>query len=296
DRVRHPAPRLRGPRTGGGDADGGDHAEALGGPGAGPPPPSVRVPLGAQVLDPGRLRHDPGTRLGQPGLQRNQHRPGDPWGRLPPAGGRGAHPPAGLLPERPRPGRHRPPRRGAAWIAGTLAADPADRGRLRVSEPTRVGAVLPGVLAEVIDRANNRYDRWAEQVAQAGYCAHPIRLAGRVEQADRATGELRETYSTASEPDGTLLKALGTRRASRCPSCAATYQADAYQLTAAGLRGGKGVPETVAQHPRLFVTFTAPSFGPVHTRKTRGRRVLPCHPPPQGRTRVHRRRARRWPA
>jgi hypothetical protein len=42
------------------------------------------------------------------------------------------------------------------------------------------------VLAEVIDRANNQYDRWAEQVAQAGYCAHPIRLAGRVEQADPA--------------------------------------------------------------------------------------------------------------
>jgi hypothetical protein len=45
-----------------------------------------------------------------------------------------------------------------------------------MSEPTRVGAVLLGVLAEVIDRANNRYDRWAEQVAAAGYCAHPIRL------------------------------------------------------------------------------------------------------------------------
>ena len=62
-----------------------------------------------------------------------------------------------------------------------------------------------------------------------------------------------------------LLKACGTRRESRCPSCAATYRADAYQLLAAGLKGGKGVPETVAAHPRLFVTFTAPSFGRVHT-------------------------------
>jgi hypothetical protein len=139
----------------------------------------------------------------------------------------------------------------------------AEDGR-RQAAARRAG--LEGVeLAEVIDRASNRYDRWAEQVAQAGYCAHPIRLAGRVEQADRATGELRETYSTEAEPDGTLLKACGTRRASRCPSCAAVYQADAYQLTAAGLQGGKGVPETVAEHPRLFVTFTAPSFGRVHT-------------------------------
>jgi hypothetical protein len=163
-----------------------------------------------------------------------------------------------------------------------------------MSEPTRVGAVLPGVLAEVIDRASNRYDRWAEQVAQAGYCAHPIRLVGRVEQADRATGELREVYSTDREPDGTLLKACGTRRASRCPSCAAVYQADAYQLTAAGLQGGKGVPDSVAGHPRLFVTFTAPSFGLVHTRKTRGRLVLSCHPYRQGRTCSHGCRAGCW--
>ena len=84
------------------------------------------------------------------------------------------------------------------------------------------------------------------------------------------------------EPDGVLLKACGTRRESRCPSCAATYRADAYQLLAAGLKGGKGVPETVAEHPRLFVTFTAPSFGRVHTRKAQGRLVLPCHPYRQG--------------
>jgi hypothetical protein len=48
---------------------------------------------------------------------------------------------------------------------------------------------------------------------------------------------------------GVLLKACGTRRESRCPSCAATYRADAYQLLAAGLKGGKGVPESVAGTP-----------------------------------------------
>jgi hypothetical protein len=79
-----------------------------------------------------------------------------------------------------------------------------------------------------------------------------------------------------------LLKACGTRRESRCPSCAATYRADAYQLLAAGLKGGKGVPEGVAAHPRLFVTLTAPSFGRVHTHKAQGRLVLPCHPYRQG--------------
>jgi hypothetical protein len=163
-----------------------------------------------------------------------------------------------------------------------------------MTDPARVGNVLPGVLAEVVDRAGHGYERWAELVAQAGYCHHPIRLAGRVEHADRATGEVRQVYDTEREPDRVLLKACGTRRESRCPSCAATYRADAYQLLAAGLKGGKGVPETVAGHPRLFVTFTAPSFGRVHSRKAQGRLVLPCHPYRQGARCPHGRRAGCW--
>jgi hypothetical protein len=39
-------------------------------------------------------------------------------------------------------------------------------------------------------------------------------------------------------------------------------------LIAAGLRGGKGVPDTVVAHPLVFFTLTAPGFGPVHTRPT----------------------------
>jgi hypothetical protein len=163
-----------------------------------------------------------------------------------------------------------------------------------VTGPLRVGEVLPGVLAEVIQRAGHGYDRWAELIAQAGYCHHPIRLAGRVEHADRQTGEVRQVYDSGREPDGVLLKACGTRRESRCPSCAATYRADAYQLLAAGLKGGKGIPDTVAGHPRLFVTFTAPSFGRVHTRKAQGRLVLPCHPHRQGARCPHGNRAGCW--
>jgi hypothetical protein len=163
-----------------------------------------------------------------------------------------------------------------------------------MSEPVQVGELLPGVLQEVVDRAGHGYDRWAELVAQAGYCAHPIRLAGRVEQADPTTGEVREVYDSGREPDGVLLKGCGNRRASVCPSCSATYQADSFQLLAAGLRGGKGVPDTVAGHPRLFVTFTAPSSGKVHSRKAQGRLVLPCHPYRQGHTCPHGRRAGCW--
>jgi hypothetical protein len=163
-----------------------------------------------------------------------------------------------------------------------------------VSDPVRVGELLPGVLGEVVERAGHGYERWAELVAQAGYCHHPIRLAGRVEHADRSTGEVRTVYDSEWEPDGVLLKACGTRRESRCPSCAATYRADAYQLLAAGLKGGKGVPETVAEHPRLFVTFTAPSFGLVHSRRAHGRLVLPCHPYRQGARCPHGRRDGCW--
>jgi hypothetical protein len=163
-----------------------------------------------------------------------------------------------------------------------------------MSEPVRVGELLPGVLGEVVDRAGPGYARWMELVAQAGYCHHPIRLAGRVEQADRTTGEVRTAYDSEREPDGVLLKACGTRRESRCPSCAATYRADAYQLLAAGLKGGKGVPDSIAEHPRLFVTFTAPSFGRVHTRKAQGRLVFPCHPYRRGARCQHGNRAGCW--
>jgi hypothetical protein len=163
-----------------------------------------------------------------------------------------------------------------------------------MNDPVQVGELLPEVLQEVIARAGPGYDRWAEQVAQAGYCAHPVRLHGRVEHADPATGDVRTVYATEREPDATLLKACGNRRAAVCPSCSATYQADTFQLLAAGLRGGKGVPDTVAEHPRLFVTFTAPSFGKVHTRRAQGRLVRPCHPYRQGATCPHGRRAGCW--
>jgi hypothetical protein len=170
----------------------------------------------------------------------------------------------------------------AEQVPGLRVVPDAGTGGRGVSGPVRVGELLPGVVGELVERAGHGYARWAELVAQAGYCHHPIRLAGRVEHADRQTGEIRQVYDSDQEPDGVLLKACGARRESRCPSCAATYRADAYQLLAAGLRGGKGVPDTVSQHPRLFVTFTAPSFGRVHTRKAQGRLVLPVSPLPAG--------------
>ena len=100
-------------------------------------------------------------------------------------------------------------------------------------------------------------------VATAGGCSHPIRLRG--EFVNAATGELAERG---------LLVACKDRRAILCPSCSYLYKADAWILVSAGLVGGKGVDGSVATRPRLFLTLTAPSFGPVHTRRDDGS----CHP------------------
>jgi hypothetical protein len=123
--------------------------------------------------------------------------------------------------------------------------------------------------------------------AHAERCTQPVRLRGRVDHLDSPTGEVLHRYTTAREPGGVLRVACKTRRASRCPSCAETYRADTYQLIRAGLTGGKGVPATVAAHPCLFVTLTAPSFGPVHARRVKNGRVLPCRPRRAGGTCPH---------
>ena len=94
-------------------------------------------------------------------------------------------------------------------------------------------------------------------------------------------------------PDRAIYKPCGNRRATTCPGCAETYRRDAFHLIRAGLAGGKGIPESVAGHPVVFATFTAPSFGPVHSRPVRrhtctGKQTLPLQartlpPPPRRR-------------
>ncbi|MGH2944832.1 MAG: replication initiator [Solirubrobacteraceae bacterium] len=125
--------------------------------------------------------------------------------------------------------------------------------------------VAPELLAELAARAGRPdFPRLEAQLRSSGYCARPVRLQGHVEVCEG--GRRRRVWSTDTEPDQILRKACGNRREAVCPPCAERYRGDAYQLLAAGLRGGKGVPETVAEHPAVFVTFTAPSFGLVHTR------------------------------
>ena len=116
------------------------------------------------------------------------------------------------------------------------------------------------------------YRAWRAQVEATGGCAAPIHLNGSSQIRDRDGAVLLDR-------EGEVLAPCGNRRAAVCPACADRYAADAYHLLRAGLAGdvAKGVPERVTEHPRVFLTLTAPSFGPVHTRAvTRRGHVLPC--------------------
>jgi hypothetical protein len=115
------------------------------------------------------------------------------------------------------------------------------------------------------------YPAWRTRMEATGGCAHPVRLRGS---------------STITTTDGTVLAQrtgevwapCGNRRDTVCPACSDRYAADAFHLIRAGLAGNeRGIPTSVTDRPRVFLTLTAPSFGPVHTRRltTRGR-VVPC--------------------
>ncbi|MEF9912436.1 replication initiator protein RepSA [Streptomyces sp. P5-A9] len=116
------------------------------------------------------------------------------------------------------------------------------------------------------------FHRWEDQIRRTGGCSDPIHLTGWTLTKDQTAGVTLHHYSTETEPGGRLRLACGNRRASRCPSCAWTYAGDTYHLIRAGLAGDdrRDVPATVRDHPRVFATLTAPSFGPVHNRPERG--------------------------
>ena len=105
------------------------------------------------------------------------------------------------------------------------------------------------------------YRDWRAQVEATRGCAAPIHLRGSSKVLDRDGAVLLER-------EGTVLAPCGNRRASVCSPCSQRYSGDAYHLLRAGLSGDdtKATPATVAEHPRAFLTLTAPSFGPVHTR------------------------------
>jgi hypothetical protein len=117
------------------------------------------------------------------------------------------------------------------------------------------------------------FPRWRQLVEASGGCAKPIRLAGASYILDRRDG------AVVHERAGTVFAPCGNRRSAVCQACSDRYAADAFHLLRSGLAGDdtKNVPDSVVEHPRVFVTVTAPTFGQVHTRKItpRGHHV-PC--------------------
>jgi hypothetical protein len=114
----------------------------------------------------------------------------------------------------------------------------------RLDTVARLGRIDAELLEEIVLLAGSPgFERWRAQVRSTGYCARPVRLRGHVCDHNGV-----RVWSTASEPDGVLRKACGNRREAVCPSCAERYRQDAYQLIASGVRGGKGVPDTVATY------------------------------------------------
>jgi hypothetical protein len=142
-----------------------------------------------------------------------------------------------------------------------MTAHATDRGTPGPIPPPSLdpGALLRTAVADTLTRT-------------AGPCRQPIRLTNTRTRLHQATGLF------LGQEHETITARCGTRRATQCPSCSTLYKYDTYHLITAGLRGGKSTPATVSTHPRLFVTLTAPSFGPVHLGPDKKGTPRACHP------------------
>ncbi|MGV9313429.1 replication initiator [Streptomyces sp. NPDC003691] len=137
---------------------------------------------------------------------------------------------------------------------------------------------LPNAVAALVEQAATpEFAAWRRNVVGLGGCANPVHLVGESTVFASDSGQALFSHSSAAY-GGRLLVPCGNRRSTVCSPCADVYRADTYHLIRAGLVGGKGTPETVSDHPRVFATLTAPGFGPVHTRRERSGRVSPCRP------------------
>ncbi|MBW6436702.1 plasmid replication initiator protein RepSA [Actinoplanes hulinensis] len=144
------------------------------------------------------------------------------------------------------------------WATPTPGPAPAD-------PDTQLG-FDPGEVATARRRVRSgQFPEWLDHVSAAAACTRPIRLSGQIDVRNR-DGQHMHTIDTNSMPDGVIYTPCGNRRASVCPSCAEVYRRDTFQIIRAGLEGNRyGLPP-LGQHIAIFLTATAPSFGPVHHR------------------------------
>ena len=184
-----------------------------------------------------------------------------------------------------------PPFQGSA----SQAAEPASSTSSLVSSYSSVSSSDAATDAQVYEQfawistlpgGAQDHGRAQRQIWDIGACERPIWLRGRSLTIALASGAVVNEFSSADAPFGAVPIRCGNRRAARCGPCSRLYRGDAYQVARSGMTGGKGVPETVADNPQVFVTLTAPSFGAVHRvcskddprnrcRARRGRPVCP---------------------
>lgn len=104
------------------------------------------------------------------------------------------------------------------------------------------------VVGDILSRTGSAgYEEWWAKVVDSGFCAAPVRLEAR----------------SAHLPTEVFARCKN-RRASVCPSCSQLYAGDTWRLVHAGIVGEDDQP-MLTGHPMVFVTLTAPSFGPVHS-------------------------------
>ena len=131
--------------------------------------------------------------------------------------------------------------------------------------PTSVDAT--DVVVQMVRRAASPgFEAWWRKAENVGFCANPIHLSST-----DIFGRQHQVWTRCNN-----------RRAVACPSCSDLYARDTWQLIHAGLHGGHhDMPATVAEHPQVFATVTAPSFGAVHTSgdDRHGKHARRCHDP-----------------
>ena len=149
----------------------------------------------------------------------------------------------------------------------TPAAAAAAAATIPVLPGVPAGIDSTDVVVQMVRRAASPgFESWWRKAEHVGFCANPIHLIGT------------DTFGRQHQ----VLSRCNNRRAVACPSCSDLYARDTWQLVHAGLHGGHHhMPSTIAEHPQVFVTLTAPGFGPVHTTRddthnSHGRR---CHDP-----------------
>jgi hypothetical protein len=133
--------------------------------------------------------------------------------------------------------------------------------------------ITPELIANMQARITSTdFADWQAKVTASGGCAKPIILTGSHAIKSKNSGQVLHGRS------GTVFAPCNSRRESICPSCSRIYSGDAFQLIRSGVSGdSKGIPASIATHPRAFVTLTAPSFGAVHARRVSARGfVIPC--------------------